>query len=171
MSDVDFAGDLAQAIGESLRKRGGCRCPVLGVEAIELDGLAVRLDDQGLAVGERPAQRAGHEVIELDARQSRKLSPQLVALAVLATEADRNDPANAEGDKVVEDRPGPARLGADADHVVDGQARLDRGFASCGVDLQVAVQAEITDDRDAQRGVPRRDGSESLGGHAWSAWW
>ena len=92
-------------------------------------------------------------MIELDAGQSRKLSPQLVTLAVHAAEAYRNDTANAEGDKVVEDRPGPARLGADADHVVDRLARLDRGFAARGVDLQVAVQAEITDDRDAQPGV------------------
>src|SRR5208337_3585270 len=116
-------------------------------------GRAVRLDDQGLAVGERSALRGGHEVIELDAGQFRKLAPQLVALAVVAAKAERNDPANAEGDKVVEDRSGPARLGTDADHIADGQARLDRGFTSCGVDLQVAVEAEIAGDRDAQPGV------------------
>ena len=88
--------------------------PVLGVEPVQLDGGPAGLDDQRLAVGERPALGRGDEVIELHAGQRREPAPQLVALAVVAAEADRDDPADAERDQVVEDRPRAAGLGADA---------------------------------------------------------
>ena len=66
---VHLRGDLAESVGQPLHQGGGRGRPVLGVEPVQLDGLAAGLDDQRLAVGERPALRAGHEVIELHALQ------------------------------------------------------------------------------------------------------
>ena len=75
---------------------------------------------------------------------------QLVALAVVAAEADGVDLADPERDQVVEDRAGRARLAADLDDVVDRQAGLDRGLVLGGVDVQVAVEEEVADDADPQ---------------------
>jgi hypothetical protein len=105
-------------------------------------------------------------VLELDASSRRQRAPQLVALAVVAAEADGMDLADAERDEVVEDRPGRARLAADLDHVVHGQAGLDRHLLLRGVDVQVTVEEEVAHDADAQPRIPAGDGGEALGVHA-----
>ena len=123
-----LGGDLAEPLGQTLGDRLGRRRPVLRVEPAQLDGLAAGLDDQRLAVRERPALGRGQEMVELHAGQAAERAPQLVALAVVAAEADGHDPADAERDQVVEDRPRRSGLGADANDVVDRQAGLDRGL-------------------------------------------
>ena len=68
----------------------------------------------------------GEEILQDHAGPGRQRPAQLVALAVVAAEADGVDLADPQRDQVVQDRPGRARLAADLHHVVDRQARLDR---------------------------------------------
>ena len=56
---------------------------------------------------------------------------QLVALAVVAAEADGVNLADPERDQVVEDRAGRARLAADLDDVVDRSSRFRSRSHSC----------------------------------------
>ena len=87
----------------------------------------------------------------IDARPRGQRPAQLVALAVVAAEADDVDLADPQCDQVVDDRAGGARLRPHLHHVVDRQPRLDRRLVPGRVDVQVAVEEEVADDRDAQR--------------------
>ena len=95
---------------------------------------------------------AGHKVVELDAGDARKRPTQLEALAVVAAETDRQDRPTPSATRLFRIVPAPPGLAANAHHIMDRQARLDRGFRSCRVDLQIAVEAEIADDRDPETG-------------------
>ena len=129
----------------------------VGVQFLESSRFSSRgglagLDHQRLAVDRRASRGRGEEMLEDHAGPGRQGPAQLVALAVVAAEADGVDLADPQRDQVVEDRAGRARLAADLDDVVDRQAGLDRGLVLRGVDVQVAVEEEVAHDRDAQPG-------------------
>jgi hypothetical protein len=109
-------------------------------------------------------------VLQADAGLRRERTLELVALAVVAAEADGMDLADAERDEVIEDRTGRARLAADLDHVVHGQPGLDRRLLLPRVDMQVPVEEEVAHDADAQPRIPSGDGLETLGVHARPRW-
>ena len=77
--------------------------------------------------------------------------------------------ADAQGAEVVENRARAARLGAHVDHVMHGQAGFEGGFGLGGVDLEVAVEAEISQDAEAEGGIRIGDGLETVEVHA-SSW-
>ncbi len=143
----------------------GRRRPVLGVEPVQFAGRLARLDHHRFAVDRRASRGRGEEVRQDHAGPGRQRPAQLVALAVVAAEADGVDLADPERDQVIEDRPGRARLAADLHDVVDRQARLDRRLVPGRVDVQVTVEEEVAHDPDAQLRVPAGDGEESFGVH------
>ena len=62
-------------------------------------------------------------------------------------------------------RPGAAGLSAHVDAVVNGQAGFQGGFLFGGVYLEVAVEAEVAEDGDAQIGVTVNCGTKAVGVH------
>lgn len=90
---------------------------------------------------------------------------QFEPLAVVASKADDDDFTDSEGGKVVDDGARTAGLGADVDHVVDGQAGLDGGLDMGRIDLEVTVEAEVADHGQAHAGIPGGERLKAIGIH------
>ena len=89
------------------------------------------------------------EVIQAHPRTRGQGAAQLEAFAIVTTKTDWINGPDTQRAKVIENRPGGAGLGADADDIVDREARFVRGFLLARIDFQVAVEAEIAYQRDA----------------------
>ena len=92
------------------------------------------------------------EAVHAHARHPPHRADQLEALAVLAGKPHGNDPADAQGNQVIEHGARPARLGPHPHDVENAQAGFERGLRAGRVDLQVAVQAEVAQHGDRQAG-------------------
>ncbi len=104
---------------------------------------------QRFAIGERPAFLGLEEIIQPNTWAAFEGAAQF----------------KAQRGKIVEDGSSPARLGADVDHVVHGQAGFKGNFLLRRIDFQVAVEAEIAKDGDAQAGEMLDDGFETSAVH------
>ena len=82
------------------------------------------------------------------------------SFAIVAAESDGVNGAGVEGDEVVEDGAGAAGLTADADNVMNGKSGLDRRLGLCRIDLEVTIQAEVSEKEDAKGSVARGDSFE-----------
>src|SRR5438105_119515 len=79
--------------------------------------------------------------------------------------------AHAQGDEVVDDRPGRPRTGTDAHHLVGVEAGFERRLGQRGVDVEVAVQEQVAEDADREAGGALQDlFDEDIGQHGISSW-
>lgn len=143
----------------------GSGCPVFDVEAIEFDRGFVGRADEGLGVGEGAAFGGSEEEREIDTAAGFERAFEFVAFAVDAGDADGENFSDAESDEVIKDRAGGAGLAANVGDVVDGEIRFDGNFLARGVDVEIAVEAKIADDGDAEVRITRGDFIEALRGH------
>ena len=90
---------------------------------------------------------------------------QLEALAVLAGKPHGNDPADAQGNQVIEHGARPAGLGPHPHDVENAEAGLERGLLAGRVDLQVAVEAEVAQHGDRQVAIAAGNLLELRGSH------
>lgn len=98
-----------------------------------------------------------------------------MAFGVLSGKSNGVECADAEGDEVVEDGAGCSGAASGMDDIMDGEVGFDGDFLEGGIDFEVAVEAEVADDGDLQRGVFGGDCLESMGihcvgGYFWRAW-
>jgi hypothetical protein len=126
------------------------------------------MDQQGLRVGKCVSLRAFNKPIELHAGHSFQGAAKLVSLPITADGGSGIDRPNTEGNEVIEDGAGAARLAADAHHIVDRKVRFDGGFLKARIDLKVAVQADIPDQADFQLGEAGGDLVELARSHGYS---
>src|SRR6266699_3895016 len=139
--------------------------PVFEVQTVEFDGRLVGRQHQRFAIGECSAVLGLEEIIQPNSWAAFQGAAQFKAFAILPDETDGIDGSDSQRGKVVEDGSSSARLGADIDHVVHGQAGFKGNFLLGRIDFQVAVEAEIAKDGDAQAGVVLDDGFEARAVH------
>src|SRR6266550_8374291 len=138
-------------------KEGRCARPVFGVEPIQFHRRHSRRHHERFAVGERAAFGRLGELAEFHSWFRLERAHQFKSLAVLATKAHRKNFADAEGDEVVEDRARGAGLRANVDDVVNGQAGFERSLLFARINLEITIETEVADDRDAQGSIARGD--------------
>ncbi|MEI2722256.1 MAG: hypothetical protein V9H26_01565 [Verrucomicrobiota bacterium] len=164
---------MAAAVTAALKrpaKAGWRGRPVLLVESVQLTGRLAGLEDQRFAVGESVPVARLDEVIQAHTGLRRQRAAKLVTFAILARETHGIKRADAQRDEIVQHRARAARLGANVRHVVHGQTRFNGSLRPGRVNFQVAIQTEIANHRDAQPGVLRRDGFETVGVHGRQDW-
>ncbi len=88
--------------------------------------------------------------------------PKFIAIAVLAAKTDRENCADSKRTEVIDNRSRRPGLGANIDNVVHRQTGFDGNFFPGGIDFQVAVQAKITHNRDAEFGILAGDDVETF---------
>ena len=94
---------------------------------------------------------------QLDRRDSLQRAPKLITFAILADDCRGKNLADAQCDEVVQNSAGTARLAADPDDVVHRQIRFDRDLLEAGVDFKIAVETDVSDQRDTEFWVSRGD--------------
>ena len=170
---IEAGGECAEVGSDAVRDGSGGCVPVLEVQSAQFTWRFAGRVNEGLGIGEGVAVGRLDEVVEVDAWLPTEGTEELPTFAVVAGDADRAERTNAEGDQVVQDRSGGAGLAADAGDVVDGETGFDGDLAPGGVDVEVAVEAEVSHHGEAERGVAVGEGGQTFGVHAscFQRWW
>lgn len=71
------------------------------------------------------------------------------------------DFANAQCDEIIQDGSGGTGLGTNVGDVMDGEVGFDGNFGFRRVDFEIAVEAEIADDCDAELTILAGEGLEA----------
>ena len=153
-------------IGELGAQRSRCRRPVLDVQPVEFARNRIALDDERLRVSERGALSCLNEMFENNAAQSAECAKQFPSLAVFPANPDRHYFSNTQRNEIVHDRPPRAGLGTDTGDIMHRQSSLDRNLCASRIELKVAIETKVTDDRDAHLRITARDFGEARRGHS-----
>ena len=92
---------------------------------------------------------------------------QFEAFAVVAPDSEATDGADPEGHQIVQDGArGPGKA-ADPGDVVDRQAGFDGGLGPGRIDVEITVEAEVSEQRQSKAWITPGDRLESFRGHSW----
>src|ERR1041385_8216973 len=108
-------------------------------------------------------------MIQLNAGARDEGATKLIAFAVAAAEANWINAPDAESGEIVEHGSCPARLRAYVDDIVNRKAGFERDFAFRRINLQITVEAEITNNCDREFRIFSRDRAKAFNGHIHSA--
>src|ERR1044072_6738490 len=101
-------------------------------------------------------------MVEKNSRSLPKRAHEFVAFAVLAAETDWNELADSQSSQIVDNRSRRAGLTAHVDDVVDLPAGFNRGFVARRINLEIAIETNITQYCDAEFGISRCDFLKAL---------
>lgn len=89
------------------------------------------------------------EVAQVDSREALERLAQFEAFAIASGQGDREDFADSECYEIVENRASASGLAANVGDVMDGETCFDGDFFLGGIDFEIAVEAEVTDQSDS----------------------
>ncbi len=142
---------LVQRFDDGLFQVGRSRGSVLRIVSGVLSRQTRRVGVARLEIGRRVPIR-GHMQMLGTAAQSRQFFAQIEPFAIVARKTHRVQLSGAECRQIADNRSGCARAAADTDDLMRGFPGLHAQFHPLRIDIEILVEKEIADDRNARPG-------------------